>query len=332
MTPETKSRFIPIPVQTLKIDSMKSFDLFIRTKSGRMVLFNAREELFTLEVRDNLLANDISVLFINDEDKEEYNTYVAENLADFLNNPELSNNDKAEFAYLSISNIAQSLFEKPSEQSISSYKTAITATMNFILTEDDALINLIQLTEFDYTTFNHSMNVGIFATGLSKALFSRESDHNMTEIAAGFFLHDIGKCSIPLTILQKPGHLTPEEWDIIKTHPSEGYEILKKFHHITPESKIIVLQHHERTHGNGYPRGLKGDMIHTYSKICSIADVFEALVAQRPYKKQKSFYDALYTMKTEMKDEFDPEFFRQFILLFSGTRYTANKNSSIPNQ
>ncbi|MCE5249890.1 HD-GYP domain-containing protein [bacterium] len=322
MADRSALKFIPISIQTIKNDSIKSFDLFIKTKTGRLVLYSSREELFTQEVHDTLLANGISVLYINEKDKDAYNAYLAENLAGILSDPEYSNSDKAEFAYLSISNIARALFEKPSEQLITSYKMAIAATMDFVLSENDAVSNLIQLTEFDQSTYNHSINVGIFATGLSKAIFSGDPDLNMAEIAAGFFLHDIGKCEIPLTILRKPGRLTHAEWNIIKTHPVKGHEILTKFNHITPESRLIVLQHHERNDGKGYPRGLKGEMIHVYSKICSIADVFEALVAERPYKKQLSFYYALNTMKSEMKNEFDPEFFKQFVLLFSESRYS----------
>jgi HD-GYP domain-containing protein (c-di-GMP phosphodiesterase class II) len=106
----------------------------------------------------------------------------------------------------------------------------------------------------------------------------------------------------------------------MKTHPQMGYDILTKFNHMTPEAKIIVLEHHERHSGSGYPNGIRGEKIHIYSKVCTIADVFEALVAKRPYKKQKTFFDALKIMKEQMNQDFDPEFFRKFVLLFTDQR------------
>ncbi len=96
---------------------------------------------------------------------------------------------------MSISNAARTLFETPQMQTIVRYKSAINATMDFIMKEGGAVSNLIRLTSHDFTTYIHSVNVGIFAIGLAKALLATDPSHNMNELASGFFLHDIGKCS-----------------------------------------------------------------------------------------------------------------------------------------
>ena len=103
----------------------------------------------------------------------------------------------------------------------------------------------------------------------------------------------------------------------MKNHPDDGNSLLEKFNHLTPEAKVIVLQHHERHDGKGYPNGLKGKQIHIYSKVCTIADVFDALTSKRSYKKSLSSFDALKIMRNEMSEEFDPDFFKQFVFLFS---------------
>lgn len=326
MAAPANPKFIPIPLETLKIDTSKSFDVFIKRDQDKMVLYSAGGEQFTAEVRDKLIENGLYILYITEGDVIPYNNYLAENLSSFLSNPDTNNEEKSEFAYKTISNIGRGLFMKPTAESISSYKNAITKTMNFILSEEEAVSNLINLTRLDFTTYNHSMNVGIFATGLMKALFSDDDTHNLEELAVGFFLHDLGKSTIPLKILQKPGPLDSEEWTIMKGHPTKGYEILLQFNHITPESQIIVLQHHERNSGAGYPQGLRGNNIHIYSKICSIADVFEALVAKRPYKKAKPIFEALGIMKEQMKNDFDPIFFKKFVLLFTDKLVKAKYN------
>ena len=94
------------------------------------------------------------------------------------------------------------------------------------------------------------------------------------------------------------------------------------------ETKIIVLQHHERKNGKGYPMGLKGDNINIYSKICSIADTFEALTSYRPFRKTShTSFKAIKIIKKEMRNEFDPYFFEQFVLLF--TDKYRNQNQEI---
>ena len=135
-------------------------------------------------------------------------------------------------------------------------------------------------------------------------------------MAAGFFLHDIGKSIVPLRILNKKGPLTHVEREIIKKHPEKGYQILKKCNEVSEEIKIIILQHHERHNGDGYPKGLKGDQIHIYAKICMIADVFDALTSYRPYKEKYSTFNALKIMNSEMYENFDPRFFESFVKLF----------------
>jgi HD-GYP domain-containing protein (c-di-GMP phosphodiesterase class II) len=307
--------YFPVHLEVIPLDSIRTFDIFIRVKNS-MVLYHKGGERFTAEVRDNLLANHIEVLYIRKSEREVFEHFLADNLRTILSNPHLSAEDRAKLAYTSITNIARTLFDTPRSHSIVLYKSAIAATMDFVMREETAMNNLIRLTSHDFTTYIHSVNVGVFSIGLAKALLAHDPAHNMNELASGFFLHDIGKCSTPLNVLNKPGPLNEEEWKIMRRHPYEGYKLLDQLNALTKESKVIVMQHHERHNGKGYPRGLRGNQIHTYSKICLIADVFDALTAVRPYKDSKTPFQALQIMKYEMRSEFDPDFFSQFVLMF----------------
>ena len=102
----------------------------------------------------------------------------------------------------------------------------------------------------------------------------------------------------------------------MKKHPEEGCNILKKFNLITPEIEIITLQHHERYNGSGYPNGLFKNQIHIYGKICAIADSFDALSSQRPYRNRQTSFNALGIMQNELKNGFDEELFKRFVILF----------------
>ena len=105
----------------------------------------------------------------------------------------------------------------------------------------------------------------------------------MTQLAMGLLIHDIGKISIPEAILNKPGPLTPPEWDLIKTHPAAGVSMISD-DRISPLTRCVVRDHHERWDGLGYPTGRQGDEIHQFARIAAVADVYDAITADRPYR------------------------------------------------
>jgi response regulator RpfG family c-di-GMP phosphodiesterase len=121
-------------------------------------------------------------------------------------------------------------------------------------------------------------------------------------------MHDIGKVAIPDAILKKPGKLTVEEFEIMKTHTTIGYSLLKNSKRkILNAASIIALQHHEKWNGMGYPHGLKGEDIHIYGRITAIADVFDALGSDRVYKKAWELDRILNLFREERGSHFDPK-------------------------
>lgn len=127
-------------------------------------------------------------------------------------------------------------------------------------------------------------------------------------------MHDIGKIGIPDSVLNKPGKLTKEEFDVMKTHAEIGYEMLKHSERsILKTSAIVAYEHHEKWNGTGYPRGLKGKEIHIYGRITAVADVFDALGSDRVYKKAWSIQKILKLFEEERGEHFDPELIDLFI-------------------
>ncbi len=213
--------------------------------------------------------------------------------------------------------IMESVMNNPStEQIIKSIKD-IKTSVRYIIENDDMTEYFIKINQYDDYTYAHSVNVGIYSVMLTKHIFGLNSDHDLEELGAGFFLHDIGKVKIDPKILNKPGRFTPEEFEIMKSHPEEGYNLLKDSKQLTPETSVIVMQHHERADGKGYPLGLTNEEIHEYGKICSIADVFDALTSKRSYKEAMTTFEALLIMKNEMINHFSKEFFSEFVFLFT---------------
>jgi diguanylate cyclase (GGDEF)-like protein/putative nucleotidyltransferase with HDIG domain len=163
----------------------------------------------------------------------------------------------------------------------------------------------------DHYTYGHSKAVSRYATDLAAAMgYTREG---IKRIRAAALLHDIGKLSIPDSILSKSGPLTEEEWGMVKHHPEMGVGILK---YIVGLRGCIdaVLSHHERYDGKGYPRGLKGDDIPLDARIMAIADAYDAMTSERSYKEGRmSNEEALRELKKCSGTQFDPELVEVFI-------------------
>lgn len=147
----------------------------------------------------------------------------------------------------------------------------------------------------DEYTYNHSVNVALYSLFISRWLgYSEEEIKNV--IRAGL-LHDVGKLKIPRSILNKKGKLTAEEYELIKTHTSIGYELSAGITNLDEEIRKAILCHHEREDGSGYPKGLKGRELNDYSKIVAVADVYDALTSERAYKKKATPFQAIETFR-----------------------------------
>lgn len=154
-------------------------------------------------------------------------------------------------------------------------------------------------------TGNHVKRVGEFSYVLAKAYGLNAEECDLVRLGAP--LHDLGKVAIPDAILNKPGRLTEEEFDVMKTHAEIGYHILNKSQRrILNAAAIMAYEHQEKYNGRGYPRGLVGEEIHVYGRICAIADVFDALSHDRVYKKAWPMDKVLNLFQEEKGEHFDP--------------------------
>lgn len=186
------------------------------------------------------------------------------------------------------------------------------------LTENRAALDLLATTKVhENHVYNHSLNVSIYACQL--AIENGLPIKNIEEIGLGAMLHDLGKMYVPKEILNKSGQLTEEEYEIIKSHCEAGFDILKKVHEIPLPVSHCALQHHERIDGNGYPRRLKGDEIHKYAKIISVADVFDAVTSHRSYRKAMLPHKGMEVIYSGNGTQFEPkqvELFRSCIAIY----------------
>ncbi len=250
------------------------------------------------------------------EDKEPSEKEINQNLIDAISSKRYSSEEKAGIVYKRSVDLIKVIFDNPVEEVISEGKKGLYNVVELFLTDYETTNNLIRSVSHINSPYIHSVNVGVYSVALSKQLFKGTACHDMHELGAAFFLHDIGKARIDSAIVNKTGKFTDAEMKEMQAHPVYGYKLLEETGHLTGEAGIVTMQHHERHDGSGYPLGLEGVDIHEYGRICCIADVYDAMTSRRFYKKELGSFKALQVMKEEMAGHFSKEMFEKFVLLF----------------
>lgn len=168
-----------------------------------------------------------------------------------------------------------------------------------------------QLRIFDEYTFSHTINVSTMSSALGITLKLQE--YEIKELALGALLHDIGKMLVPKDILNKPAKLDPDEFEIMKSHTLLGYRYIMENLNVADKVAKVALDHQEKYGGGGYPYGLKGKEINLYAQIASVADVYDALISNRVYKRAFESEKAVEIMLAEGNKSFNPYMLGKFL-------------------
>lgn len=180
-------------------------------------------------------------------------------------------------------------------------------------THSSLLFSLMKIMqESDPDTRQHVMRTRILGEKFAQRINLTDEDTAMLSLLC--VLHDIGKLGIPLEILNKPGKLTKQEWELLKTHAVKGYEIAKASRVLEPIADMILC-HHECWDGNGYPGGLSQEEIPLLSRIISVVDAYDAMISDRPYRKGMSRHEALKELEKYAGTQFDPYIVSEFMLM-----------------
>ncbi len=181
-------------------------------------------------------------------------------------------------------------------------------TMNMlfptVLETNNILSNLQDLRRKDEYTLQHSVSVSVVSIKIGQLL--RMSQHELRMLGMAGILHDIGKCKIPLDILNKEGSLSELEFQEIKKHPIYGYQIVKDMQLEDPRIMLAVLEHHEHQDGRGYPLKLPASKIHFFAQIVAVADVFDALTSERPYRGKMALFNAMNEILNSSENHLNP--------------------------
>lgn len=211
----------------------------------------------------------------------------------------------------------QYIYSNTNDPSLIQTTASIADSLLSAIQENDAMaIDISALKTSDEYTFKHSVDVATIAMIVAKQMGMPKED--IHEIGVTGLLHDVGKTKIPLEILNKPGRLDDSEFEIMRQHSVYGYRIIKDRPDLPEDVKLGVLQHHEKINGTGYPLALPADKINPYAKILAVADIYDALVTERPYKaafSQREAIEMIMSMTQEL-DMFAMESFLQSMILY----------------
>ena len=180
-----------------------------------------------------------------------------------------------------------------------------------VMRNPGALIGLARLKNKDDYTYMHSVAVCALMVSLARQL--NLDDQAVREAGMAGLLHDIGKMMVPLAILNKPGKLTDAEFVSVKSHPEEGYKLLRSGSGVSDITLDVCLHHHERMAGNGYPEKLKGEQLSIFARMGAVCDVYDAITSNRPYKAGWDPSESIRKMAEWSGPHFDPAVFQAFV-------------------
>ncbi|HZG58463.1 HD-GYP domain-containing protein [Paenibacillus sp.] len=171
------------------------------------------------------------------------------------------------------------------------FKSVVDSILDDITAARDSMLMLVNIHASDHYLFQHSVNVCIYSVILGQAYgYSRDE---LFTLGLGALLHDIGKTQLPQEVLLKPGRLTAEEFEVIKSHSMIGFKMLKDEPNVPLLSAHIALQHHERIDGTGYPRAIRGGEIHEYARWVGLVDSYDAMTTNRVYRNAMLPHEAM---------------------------------------
>jgi HD-GYP domain-containing protein (c-di-GMP phosphodiesterase class II) len=311
--------FYKVPVDLFYSGGQYDFNLYTK-KDSHFDIILQKGDFYpqNLSSFTNKEKNFESSFFVKNEEKLIYFKHSEEYLKQITFDEKIPLDIKAKIAYESVSGIVENLLQQPeSKEIVGRIKSLLDTSLQMILSHEASIKSLIKVSSHDYYTYTHSVDVAIYAIGFANYQgYSYEAIRNLGYAA---LMHDIGKSKVPSAIINKKGKLTDEEFKEMKKHPRYGYDLLLSHGEENRDVLEGVLQHHEKKHGNGYPRNLTHHEINDFAKIIQIADIFSALTAKRSYKDAYSSFKALQLMKQFMVQDVDASLLNDFIRFMGRT-------------
>jgi putative nucleotidyltransferase with HDIG domain len=281
------SHFKPTPV-----------NLYLCERGDECVLLCSKEYKIAEAKLDELRANKAPI-FVKKDDYTTLKSYLKKAVVDISSNTKMGRDEKSQMVYSTAVMVIDDLFNNvESKEAVEDSKDLATVVLDNLLKDNATFLSMVGVLSYDYYTYSHCVNVCIYSIAIGKKLGLKGEE--IEDLAHAAILHDIGKAHIDPKILNKEGALDDKEFEIMKTHTTEGVVILEKLNERNQNILDSVLSHHEKMDGTGYPHGLNRYKIPFFAQIIAVADIFDALTTKRSYKEALGSFAALRIMKDRM--------------------------------
>lgn len=307
----SSASFFPVHIDSVETDVLE-MDLFIRYGTAEPTLYRGRGIDFTWEDRERLIEQGIEFLYLPMSQHETYCRALTRRLETSFKSPDLSKAERGRVVRASCVRMVEDVMLFPGNSGALGAVAEVGRLFARLAREDeDNFSYVLDMSEHDYYTITHMVNVGVGCGLLMKQL--RPDDEKLISLAIqGGLLHDLGKRGVPPEVLNKEGKLTEEEWDQIRRHPMLGYQELMQHKGVPAVVLEMTRDHHERLDGKGYPHGISGEALGFAARVCGVVDVYDAITAARPYRGPIPPADALRLMSEGAGTQFDDEIFKSW--------------------
>ncbi len=315
VTPENAIRYLPQPLESLRIGTSLPSDIYVRNAQGNYRRYARAHSPVDRKLRVKVRQRGIDTVYVRGRDTEAFYDYIEENLRRIIEreNGRATEGESAAFIYQSADRLMRHLWEEPAEpDALERVSTAVEAAVATILRNENALWSILHIAGHDYYTFTHGINVSAIMIAACKLILGLDGA-DLLQVGLGAMLHDIGKKNVSGDILKKPGSLSREEFQDIMKHPLWGIEMAEGQQTIRHHARSIIVSHHERYEGGGYPAGVPSRELDEPSRMAKIVDVYDALTTHRPYGQAAASPDALRIMRNGMDGHFDRRLLGEFV-------------------
>ncbi len=315
------SGFMQIPmaaVRALAEEATADFEVFLPGSTGaEPVLYRAAGAGLGHPDFERMGAHGVTYLHVHSEDYHRCEAALEDNLGAILRNVNVTSQDKAEVVQRVGACVARDLIHySPDAQHLERASTVVDCMIGSVLTDPLIAASLLEMAGHERSTASHMFVVATLAVLLGGEVFGPDPE-TLQGLGFGGMLHDIGKLSIGPEILNKTEPLTRGELELVHQHPIESVRLIEENPHVTPLVRQIILQHHERIDGRGYPLGLDGSALPPESKLLAIVDSFHAMIGHRSYRAPLTPCEANRVLETQAGRQFDEELMACWIELFN---------------
>ncbi len=320
---EGRVEYVPVALGVMQPGTLAPVDLFIHVgpPAGYLLYKKAQDELRE-DIRERLIEHGVDSLYLRSSDKVAFHEYVEEHISTIIRDDLVPPEQASKLIYDTSARVMEDTFEEPrAGRNLRRAHRMVEATVQSIMKDPDGLWHMTSIASHDYYTYTHCVHVSMFLVAAAYDIVGIRDAKMLRRIGNGGILHDIGKSEIPEEILNKPGKLTPEEFEKVKEHPKRGLNLVQDDRRLEAAAARIISGHHERYDGNGYPSGLSGERIDRIVRLATIIDVYDALTTNRCYASARSAYKAIQIMLHEMDSAFDTNMLQDFIRFLGPREY-----------